>query len=84
MVARFGEIWSQNWLFPKSKQIMAYYQTREVELAQRMFKDTGINVTAEGKQHLGAVIGSSEYRPVICRVQSCNMGYRIEFVVRNS
>ena len=34
----------------------------KLELAKLMFKDTGINITASGKRHLGAAIGSETYR----------------------
>ena len=30
--------------------------------AQNLFANSRVNITAEGKKHLGAVIGSTEYR----------------------
>ena len=30
--------------------------------AQNLFANSSVNITAEGKRHLGAVIGSTEYR----------------------
>ena len=32
------------------------------EKAKRIFKDTGVNITAYGKKHLGACLGSSSYK----------------------
>ena len=32
------------------------------DIALKTFENTGINITEEGKRHLGAVIGSIEYR----------------------
>ena len=35
---------------------------RHLEEAERIFKDTKINITSDGKKHLGASIGSLSYR----------------------
>ena len=35
---------------------------RLVKEAEKLFKDTKINITINGKWHLGAVIGSQEYK----------------------
>ena len=32
--------------------------------AQNLFANSSVNITAEGKRHLGAVSGSTEYRDV--------------------
>ena len=32
------------------------------EAACRMFKDTGINITKEGHRHLGAAVGTEEFK----------------------
>ena len=32
------------------------------EKAERLFGDTGIQITIEGRKHLGAVIGSQEFK----------------------
>ena len=44
---------SKSWLIVKEE----YYNE-----AMEMFSDTGLNVTMEGKKHLGAVIGSNEFK----------------------
>ena len=42
--------------------ILAYSQKPNiVEKIQNLFSDTKINVTTEGKRHLGAVIGSNDF-----------------------
>ena len=47
----------KSWLIVKTKQI--------AELARSLFGDT-VNITTEGKRHLGAVIGSEEYKKEYC------------------
>ena len=47
----------KSWLIVKSEQIG--------ELARSLFGDT-VNITTEGKRHLGAVIGSEEYKKEYC------------------
>ena len=32
------------------------------ELAQEIFADSGVSITTEGEKHMGAVIGSSEFK----------------------
>ena len=44
---------SKSWLIVKDKYI---------DLATFVFKDAGINITPRGKRHLGAVIGSDEFK----------------------
>ena len=34
------------------------------ELVMEIFKDTGVKITSEGKKHLGAVIGSPEFKDI--------------------
>ena len=41
---------------------MADRETRVPGGAKETFKGTGINITEEGRKHLGAVIGSEEYK----------------------
>ena len=42
----------------------------EYETARGIFKDTNLNITNESKRHLGAVVGTEEFRKeyVIMRV----------------
>ena len=47
----------KSWLIVKSEEI--------AELARSLFGDT-VNITTEGKRHLGAVIGSEEYKKEYC------------------
>ena len=44
---------SKSWLTVKPDHLYA---------AKDMFKGTGINITSEGRKHLGAVVGSKEYK----------------------
>ena len=43
---------SKSWLIVKSDQL---------SIAREIFKDTGINITAEGRRYLGSVIGTNEF-----------------------
>jgi hypothetical protein len=36
-------------------------KAEHAERARELFADTGINITAEGKRHLGAAVGSRSY-----------------------
>ena len=44
---------SKSWLIVKPQSVAK---------ARKIFANTGIQITIEGKKHLGAVIGSAEYR----------------------
>ena len=44
-------------------------KNEHVERARELFAGTGINITTEGKQHLGAAIGSRSYIRGICSRQ---------------
>ena len=48
--------------FPKAAKSFIIVKEEHLERAQQMFADTGINITSAGKRHLGAVIGSHEYK----------------------
>ena len=48
--------------YPKPTKSWLIVKPEKLNLAKTIFNDTGINVTSEGKRHLGAVIGSLEYR----------------------
>ena len=47
-------------------------KTEHAARAREMFANTGINITTEGKRHLGAVIGSRSYTEeyVVCKVEN--------------
>ena len=49
---------SKSWLICKTQKI--------AEEAKREFGDT-VNITTEGKRHLGAMIGSGEYKDEYCQ-----------------
>ena len=44
---------SKSWLIVKPQYVVK---------ARKIFENTGVQITIEGKKHLGAVIGSAEYR----------------------
>ena len=49
--------------FPKpSKTIMIVKDMEKLELAQQIFGDSGITIGIEGERHLGAVIGSADFK----------------------
>ena len=37
-----------------------------VEEARKIFAGTTVNITTEGQRHLGAVVGSKEYKDQYC------------------
>ena len=55
-VDRFGYYVNEkkSWLIVKNQTLL--------ETANDLLKNTKINITTEGKRHLGAVIGSNEFR----------------------
>ena len=48
--------------FPNAKKCWIIVKPDREELAKELFQSTAINVTTEGHKHLGAVIGSEEYK----------------------
>ena len=48
--------------FPKASKSWLTVKHEHIDAAQQTFKGTGINITEEGRRHLGAVIGSDEYK----------------------
>ena len=51
------------YLLPEAKQDYLDCQKRRLfSLAEELFQNTGIKITLSGERHLGAVIGSQEYR----------------------
>ena len=49
--------------YPKpSKTILIIKNPKDLELATELFNGTGIEITTSGERHLGAVIGSQEFR----------------------
>ena len=48
--------------FPKGSKSWLVVKSDKYELAKSIFKDTNINITKEGKRHLGAAIGSNEFK----------------------
>lgn len=58
---------SKSWLIVKSQELAAE--------AERVFGDE-VNITTEGKRHLGAVIGSKEYKDQFCSEKLFKFGRR--------
>ena len=56
--------------FPKANKSWLIEKPEKYEIAKDIFKDTNLNITNEGKRHLGAVAGTEEFRKeyVIMRV----------------
>ena len=56
--------------FPKANKSWLIVKPEKYETAKVIFKDTNLNITNEGKRHLGAVVGTGEFRKeyVIMRV----------------
>ena len=56
--------------FPKAKKSWLIVKPEKYETAKGIFKDTNLNITNEGKRHLGAVVGTEEFKKeyVIMRV----------------
>ena len=48
--------------FPKPSKSYIIVKEEKLDLAKVMFSGTRINITSSGKRHLGAVIGSKEYK----------------------
>ena len=56
---------------PNASKTHLVVKIEHVARAREMFADTGINITTEGKRHLGAAIGSRSYTEeyVACKVE---------------
>ena len=48
--------------FPKPTKTWLIVKEDKLEEAKRMFKDTGIKITSDGMRHLGAAIGSKDFK----------------------
>lgn len=48
--------------FPKPSKSWLIVKPNLIDEATALFKDSGIKITAEGKKHLGAAIGSEDYK----------------------
>ena len=51
---------------PNASKTHLVVKTEHAVRAREMFANTGINITTEGKRHLGAVIGSRSYTAYAC------------------
>ena len=56
--------------FPKANKSWLIVKPEKYEAAKGIFKDTNLDITNEGKRHLGAVVATEEFRNeyVIMRV----------------
>ena len=48
--------------FPKAKKTWLITSEEKLEEAKKVFDGSGVQITAEGMRHLGAVIGSKKFR----------------------
>ena len=48
--------------FPKPSKSILVVKEEHYETAKEVFKDSGLEITSEGQRHLGAVVGTEEYR----------------------
>ena len=48
--------------FPKPTKSYLVVKEKKLMEAEKLFTNSRVNITAEGKRHLGAVIGSTQYR----------------------
>ena len=48
--------------FPKASKSWLVVKLEKYELAKAIFSGTNINITIEGKRHLGAAIGSPDFK----------------------
>ena len=48
--------------YPKASKSWLIVKPGHLQSAEDIFKGTGINITEEGRKHLGAVIGSVEHK----------------------
>ena len=48
--------------FPKANKSWLIVEPEKYETAKGIFKDTNLNITNKGKKHLGAVVGTEEFR----------------------
>ena len=60
--------------FPKTSKTWLTLKPDQFDAAKDMFEGTGIDITVEGKKHLGAVVGSKKYKEGTCMKKLMN-GY---------
>ncbi len=48
--------------FPKPSKSILVVKEDHLQAAKEVFKDSGLEITSEGQRHLGAVVGTVEYR----------------------
>ena len=60
-----------------SKKWLIIKNPNHLDHAQNIFKDTGIKFTCEGKRHLGAVIGSDDFKSEYVREKITNLTQEI-------
>ena len=59
--------------FPKPKKTyLIVKDPRNLEMAQNFFKNDGVNITCDGERHIGAVIGSDEFKKTFVETKSSN------------
>jgi len=58
MVEGHHASWATVWLFPKGAKTCVIVKPQSLDSAKKIFKGSGIQVTAHGQHHLGAAIGS--------------------------
>ena len=54
-------IGSEYGYYPNAAKSWQIVKEDHLEAAERLFTGTGVNVTAEGKQHLGATVGTRSF-----------------------
>jgi len=58
-----NETSAKHWIPSKAtEKLWLILKPERIELAKVMFAETKINITSEGRKHLGAAIGSSSYK----------------------
>ena len=53
--------WSCAWLLPNAKKCWLIVKLEPEQAAREVFRDTAINVTIEGRKHLGTALGSRSF-----------------------
>ena len=53
--------WSCAWLLPNAKKCWLIVKLEREQAAREVFRDTAINVTIEGRKHLGTALGSRSF-----------------------
>ena len=62
------------WLIVKSEELEAR--------AKQVFGNSPVNITTEGKRHLGAVLGSKEYKDIYCQEKVTTWKSELETIAR--